>query len=265
MDVRVKLEITWRRPAGPSPATGTLTRPGRDGPGAGRQGSRGTRLFCCRALFIIHLIWKTDCEATAQLSASNKAQTQIIHEQAKEMAAERGGKIISERRQRDSSWQGPKIKKKKNKHVRARRRHLSGHSVVMWSSFWVTAGQWPSCNCGSEPEKYLCQIYQKTWSNFMTIENFGRSGSTWEPADCVLLKWFNWYLSYIKHKQHKYSHAQSTQNTLFKLLPPRLLNKSVLLASSETDLFVYILDWPFLHSKLHIPINKSLLKYVGYI
>lgn len=89
---------------GPSPGDRHANQAGT---GTGRQGSRRTRLFCCRALFIIHLIWKTDCEATAQLSASNKAQTQIIHEQAKEKAAERGGKIIRQRRQQESSWRGP--------------------------------------------------------------------------------------------------------------------------------------------------------------
>lgn len=149
-------ELNLKLPGGPhlAPplAADTLTRPG-----TGRDGRReaglasGTRLFCCKALFIIHLIWKTDCEATAQLSVSNKAQTQIIHERAKEKAAERGGKIISERRQRDSSWQGLE-KNKKTKHVRVRRCHLSGHSAVTWPSFRVTAGRRPCCNCGSKPE-----------------------------------------------------------------------------------------------------------------
>lgn len=52
---------------------------------------RTQQLFCCTALFIIHLIWKTDCKPTAQLSSSNKARAQIIHDAAKKRQQDERG------------------------------------------------------------------------------------------------------------------------------------------------------------------------------
>lgn len=65
---------------------------------------RTQQLFCCSALFIIHLIWKTDCKPTAQLSSSNKARAQIIHDAAKKLQQDERGENNSKRHPR-GGWQ----------------------------------------------------------------------------------------------------------------------------------------------------------------